>query len=138
MDRDTIKSIENCISVLQGDLHQPGTPAIVLKLAASWQKLKDFLSRKPLLEKEFENDSELSLQREQVSAEALLRTIEEGPASVIGSLPPQAAVVADGDKDYESATGALAVETQVLVAEEKALDRSNTQSPGLLSNDLPS
>lgn len=135
MDRDTIKSIENCISVLQGDLHQPGTPAIVLKLAASWQKLKDFLSRKPLLEKEFENDSELSLQREQVSAEALLRTIEEGPASspsVIGSLPPQtaAAVVADGDKDYESAT--------VLVAEEKALDRSNTQSPGLLSNDLPS
>lgn len=40
-----IRSVENCISVLQGDLHQPGTPAIVLKLTASWQKVKDFLSQ---------------------------------------------------------------------------------------------
>lgn len=46
-----IQSIDDCISVLQGDLHQPGTPAIVLKLAASWQKVKKALlsgSSKPL------------------------------------------------------------------------------------------
>lgn len=40
----SMKSVEDCISVLQGDLHQPGTPAIVLKLAASWQKLHLFLT----------------------------------------------------------------------------------------------
>lgn len=38
-----IRSIDNCITVLQEGLHQPGTPAIVLKLAASWQKLKALL-----------------------------------------------------------------------------------------------
>jgi len=39
-----VQSINDCISVLQGDLHQPGTPAIVLKLAASWQKLLSVIS----------------------------------------------------------------------------------------------
>ena len=38
-----IKSVENCLTVLQGDLHQPGAPAIVLKLASSWQTIKTLL-----------------------------------------------------------------------------------------------
>ena len=37
------QGIDNCISVLQGDLHQPGTPAIVLKLASSWAKVKSLV-----------------------------------------------------------------------------------------------
>lgn len=41
--QECLKSVEDCISVLQGDLHQPGTPAIVLKLAATWQKVKAYL-----------------------------------------------------------------------------------------------
>lgn len=39
-EQATIGSIDNCISALQGDLNQPGTPAIILRLTASWQKLK--------------------------------------------------------------------------------------------------
>lgn len=41
-----LRSIDDCISVLQGDLHQPGTPAVVLKLASSWHKVKSFLTPK--------------------------------------------------------------------------------------------
>jgi len=32
--------IDRCMSVLQGDLHQPGTPAVVLRLESLWNKLK--------------------------------------------------------------------------------------------------
>ncbi len=39
-----IQSMDDCISVLQGDLSQPGTPAIVLKLSSSWNKLKALFS----------------------------------------------------------------------------------------------
>ena len=42
--RNLLQSIDECISILQGDLYQPGTPAVVLKLASSWQKLKPFLA----------------------------------------------------------------------------------------------
>ena len=34
------RDIDSCMAVLQGDLHQPGTPAVVLKLESLWNKLK--------------------------------------------------------------------------------------------------
>ena len=52
MEEATIKSIDDCISVLQGDLHQPGTPAIVLKLTASWEKFKSFVTERLLRQQE--------------------------------------------------------------------------------------
>ena len=43
-DLETLQqSIESCISILLGNLQQPGIPAVVLKLSSSWKKVKPFL-----------------------------------------------------------------------------------------------
>lgn len=58
----SLQSIEDCISVLQGDLHQPGTPAVVLKLASSWKKMKTFLTSTSLqIHQEQGRDSDYSV-----------------------------------------------------------------------------
>ena len=141
----SIESIRDCISVLQGDLHQPGTPAIVLKLAASWQKLQPSLTH---FLKTSSGDGELSQQETSTAG------LECGPVSVD---PPSgraeeetgsSVCVADGvgDGSYagggavktgskSSSTGGGAV-TQVSAGsddQQLASEVVETQSSGLLN-----
>lgn len=75
----TIASISCCISVLLGDLTQPGTPAIVLKLVSSWEKLKLYFLNLP------QGDTSLQLpvykqveQQGRVSTDSSVGTVGEG------------------------------------------------------------
>lgn len=131
-----IKSIDVCISVLQGDLHQPGTPAIVLKLAASWQKLKPFLC-------DTDTDSrnlQLSLQEEtckQVSEETSAGSNEEETGSPLDNDNN------DRTEAQEATMCATLQNPQATMVTSKsdsnghglALEPLEIQSPGLLLND---
>lgn len=84
-------SISSCISVLEGDLQQPGTPAIVLKLAASWEKLKSYL---------LPQDGADLKQEEHVSTDSSVGTVGgEGTDTTCVENRTQAAASVDDDSD---------------------------------------
>ena len=133
----SIKSIEDCISVLQGDLHQPGTPAIVLKLAASWQKLCPFLTN--LAHRAPAEDQK----QETVGSGALLEAVSQENGCSTDTRAPLA-VAGDNMEGHvnteESQVGALSVSQPLagsesdsgLVKQEIASETSEVQCSGLL------
>lgn len=144
-----IKSIGDCISVLQGDLHQPGATAIVLKLAASWQKLHPFLTN--LLQNGVNPHHQSSTQGQQCesgSTDAQSGTISEGTSSSINTDVQAPLTVArdnvEGDGTVDVPGG---VATQLsappsesgsgLGNQETASEAIETQSSGLLIESHP-
>ncbi len=122
MDSDigaAIESINSCICVLQGNLHQPGTPAIVLKLEASWEKLKPFLSSR----------TPHKLQNSSIGGGA---DDDDTVAEVNSAQAPVAAAAAE-----PCSVGVVAMETlnseneQEEVSQEEVSESHETQSSGL-------
>ena len=133
MDKDSAAeaavAINSCITVLQGDLTQPGTPAIVLKLAASWEKLKLYFQSLPQgaggilqlpVEQEGEEQEEHEIVGEGVGTECTGDAIQASTAAVdtigreIEPVATQLTANSEGDR------------------QEFASESHETESPGLL------
>lgn len=125
MDQDSAAeaaaAINSCITVLQGDLTQPGTPAIVLKLAASWEKLKLYIQNLPegagaILQLPTEHE----VQEEYASVEA-----------VGGGVDSDDTVHAVVDSEMEPVSTLLTANSED-GRQEFASESHETESPGLL------
>lgn len=120
-----IDSISSCISVLLGDLQQPGTPAIVLKLAASWEKLK------PCLVPQGDASLQLSTELEQEQADSsaggkLLQVEDSTPEDSVQAPNAHDVATRDGDTD------AIPMATQLNSEQGLASESNDTESSGLL------
>ena len=124
-----IRSIDNCITVLQEGLHQPGTPAIVLKLAASWQKLKDSLCPPSTV-----------VQLPQGEEELVTLSDNEGTVAAVFEVPKmnehtETQVAADSNletKSQEVVLESLGVQSSESKGQEISSEPLEVQSSGLL------
>lgn len=135
MDSDSkaaIDSISSCISVLLGDLQQPGTPAIVLKLASSWENLKLYL---PPGEASLQLSTEQEENVQTDSSEGTLLQMEDTSCAENRVQAPAAQDVATSADSSD--TEAFPMATQLTTNSENsgqglATESSETESSGLL------
>lgn len=127
MDSDcvtVVESISSCISILKGDLHQPGTPAIVFKLAASWDKLKQYLCKTIKTNQLQEDTEESALVSE---GEESVTSKEDGTLALIQATAAECDLVTT--ETEQTAHSAAESNGQGLTAQES---HDKTQSSGLL------
>lgn len=123
-----IRSIDNCITVLQEGLHQPGTPAIVLKLAASWQQLKALLCLPTPVVQLPQGEGLVTLS----DYEGTVAAVSDAP-EMNGCVEIQAAVVSNSESNrLEVVPESFGVQSSENKGQEISSESLEVQSSGLL------